>query len=136
MPGPMFGSMSNKAYQAHIALSEPMTNTDQQRLSLVSSATSSSVNTHFKLTFGSLTLSHIWWEAVTNNAGIPVPGGEVSVTSPSNMRSGPHYQPKEKTWNPTNHTHGPSTANQTNHSCHLIQKLLPGANLKSLLFNS
>ena len=28
----------------------------------------------------------------------------------------PYHQPKQKMWNPTNHSYGPSTAYQTNHS--------------------
>ena len=57
----------------------------------------------------------------------------VLTTKPScrmwSLRS--YYQPKQKTWNPTNHSCGPSTGNQTNHNClFLIQTSLPRANLR------
>ena len=54
-----FGSMSSKGHQTRIALSEPMTGIVQQGLSLSSSMTSPSLNTHFKSTFVSLTLCQV-----------------------------------------------------------------------------
>ena len=62
VPGLAFEPMSSKAHQAHqahIALSEQMFSTVQQGSSLGSSPTSLSLNSHYKPTFGSLTLCQL-----------------------------------------------------------------------------
>ena len=55
----MFGSMSSSAHQANIVLSEPMTSQVQRGSSLGSCPTFPSPNSHFKPTFGSLTLCQV-----------------------------------------------------------------------------
>ena len=88
MPGPMFGSMSNWAHQAHIAISGLMTSIDQQGLG--SCPNLISPNLHNKPTFESLT----WWQVLSSGSQIsgwqpnsPKLGGVVSVSSSSSMRS-------------------------------------------------
>ena len=59
MSGPVFGSMSSQAHQAHIALSGPMTNIVQQGSNLGSYSTFSSPNPYYNSTFGSVTLCQV-----------------------------------------------------------------------------
>ena len=125
VPGLMFGSMSCDALQAHIALSEPMTSIVQQGPSLGSSSTPPSLNLHYNRPTGH-------WPCVTSclvggrdkyhfAAGFSYlcqNGVWVLTTNPSCRMWGqrPYQQPKQKSWNPTDHSHRPSTANQSNNS--------------------
>ena len=59
----MFGSMSSKAHQAHIALNEPMTSIIQQEFE----SRLPSTPTIIDLRVIDLVSSPVWWEAVTNN---------------------------------------------------------------------
>ena len=45
----------------------------------------------------------------------------------------PYYQSKQITWNPTNHSYEPSTANETNNCYFLIQTAFLRANIKKSL---
>ena len=59
VPGLTFKSMSSKAYQVHIAQSEPMTSIVWWSLSLSSCPTSPSPNPHYNPAFRSLTLCQV-----------------------------------------------------------------------------
>ena len=47
-----------------------------------------------------------------------------------NVGSASHHQPKQMTWNPTNHNRGPSTANKPTTAALLIQTSLLRANFR------
>ena len=145
----MFETMPSKAHQAHIAVSEPMNSIVQQGLSLGSSQTSPSLNPYYKLTFGSLTWYQVLyggrqWQIKSGQLGLAWRSGILYLsqqyevffltTKPScqTWALHPYHQPKQKTWNPTNHSRKPNKANQTNHSrlFFLIQTALFRANLR------
>ena len=61
------------------------------------------------------------------------PSSMRSASSPPNQtkpKCWPWGQPKQTTWNLTNHSHWLSTANKTNHWWPLIQTVLPRANFR------
>ena len=66
-------------------------------------------------------------------------GVSVLTTKPSCLTWGlrPYYQPKQNTWNPINHIHGPSTGNQTSLLFFSFKQLFSELNSESLtIFNS
>ena len=93
MSGFVFESVSCKAHQAHIEVSEPMTSIVQRGSSLDSSPTSSS------LTIIDLVSSPVWWEAKTNTdlaaELIPEEGNPLPLLATWGLRL--HHQTKLST---------------------------------------
>ena len=134
--------------ETHIAQSEPLSSINQQGSSLGLCPTSPTLNPHCKPSFMSLNLCQVlsdgrqtqisgWWPGLAwwrvrifflSQQHVV----SILTTKPSCQMWGlhPFHQLKQKLWNPTNYSHRPNTANQTNHSCHLIQTALLRANLR------